>query len=329
MMSRYGYGVLLIAGLALARAGADAPEWLRYQGHLVNVSGQAVTGELEMAVALFDAETGGTMIHSQHIGQVRVDGGAYAFNWGGAGLTDALTNDACWLQVHIDGDAMTPRERLDAVPYARRARIARQTIGPQSGAPHGGIALWSGALVDIPAGWALCNGANGTPDLRGRFVMGAAAGADPGATGGADSYILSTAQMPSHTHTASSGTAGSHTHTASSGSAGAHTHSGSTSSAGGHAHTFRVGNCYGYVSYHTDYSGGRGSGGGDTSFRTHDGGSHAHSLSSVSTAGDHSHTVTVNAGGAHTHTVSTTSTGGGEAIDNRPAFYALAFIMKL
>lgn len=35
------------------------------------------------------------------------------------------------------------------------------------------IVIWSGAIVDIPAGWVLCNGANGTPDLRNKFVIGA------------------------------------------------------------------------------------------------------------------------------------------------------------
>ncbi|KKM98869.1 hypothetical protein LCGC14_1153640 [marine sediment metagenome] len=35
------------------------------------------------------------------------------------------------------------------------------------------ICLWSGAVIDILAGWALCDGNNGTPDLRDRFVIGA------------------------------------------------------------------------------------------------------------------------------------------------------------
>jgi len=39
--------------------------------------------------------------------------------------------------------------------------------------PTGGICLWFGAIVDIPAGFVLCNGANGTPDLRNRFLVGA------------------------------------------------------------------------------------------------------------------------------------------------------------
>lgn len=35
------------------------------------------------------------------------------------------------------------------------------------------IVLWGGAIVDIPAGWALCDGNGGRPDLRDKFVIGA------------------------------------------------------------------------------------------------------------------------------------------------------------
>lgn len=38
---------------------------------------------------------------------------------------------------------------------------------------QGMIVLWSGAIVDIPDGWVLCDGDNGTPDLRNRFIVGA------------------------------------------------------------------------------------------------------------------------------------------------------------
>lgn len=39
--------------------------------------------------------------------------------------------------------------------------------------PVGGIIMWSGTTGNIPADWALCDGSNGTPDLRGKFVLGA------------------------------------------------------------------------------------------------------------------------------------------------------------
>lgn len=38
------------------------------------------------------------------------------------------------------------------------------------------IVMWYGALAAIPAGWQLCDGTGGTPDLRGYFVKGTAAG---------------------------------------------------------------------------------------------------------------------------------------------------------
>jgi len=50
------------------------------------------------------------------------------------------------------------------------------------------IAIWSGAIADIPTGWHLCNGLDGTPDLRDRFVVGAGLQFDPGDTGGAETH---------------------------------------------------------------------------------------------------------------------------------------------
>ena len=38
---------------------------------------------------------------------------------------------------------------------------------------RGVIVLWSGAIAEVPPGWGLCNGSQGTPDLRDRFVVGA------------------------------------------------------------------------------------------------------------------------------------------------------------
>lgn len=47
------------------------------------------------------------------------------------------------------------------------------------------ICLWAGAVVDIPAGWALCDGNAGRPDLRDKFVIGAGDTYAPDDNGGA------------------------------------------------------------------------------------------------------------------------------------------------
>ncbi len=83
-----------------------------------------------------------------------------------------------------------------------------------SGVPRGAILMWSGAETAIPSGWVLCNGANGTPDLRNRFIVGSGTGSSyaVAATGGEASHTLSTAEMPSHNHTGSTNSGGTHTH---------------------------------------------------------------------------------------------------------------------
>ena len=68
-------------------------------------------------------------------------------------------------------------------------------------APVGTIVVWSGTVEDIPTGWALCDGQDGRPDLRGRFVLGAGGTYNPGDTGGAKEVKLTVAQLPSHSHT--------------------------------------------------------------------------------------------------------------------------------
>jgi len=50
--------------------------------------------------------------------------------------------------------------------------------------PIGGIIAWSGAIAAIPSNYALCDGNNGTPNLRDRFVIGAGTTYAVGATGG-------------------------------------------------------------------------------------------------------------------------------------------------
>jgi len=194
-------------------------------------------------------------------------------------------------------------------------RILQDRISAIEGAPAGVIVMWSGTLATIPDGWVLCDGGNGTPDLRQKFVMGAPAATNPGGTGGANSITLAIANLPSHTH--GKGTLGAD-------SAGAHTHGEGTlgaDSVGSHTH-----------SYNDYYTANQGLLTAEGTWGTHwaVGADHART---TGPAGGHSHTVSGStaSGGAHPHTISgsTASTGGGTAFDNRPAYYEIAYIMKL
>lgn len=89
--------------------------------------------------------------------------------------------------------------------------------------PRGIITMWSGATNAVPSGWALCDGNNGTPNLKDRFIVGAGQSYGVGNVGGSITQTpsvwtnaagtgiqvagtaITEAQMPWHTHSGSVG----------------------------------------------------------------------------------------------------------------------------
>jgi len=67
----------------------------------------------------------------------------------------------------------------------------------------GMIQLWSGSIASIPAGWVLCDGNNGTPNLLNRMVMAAGDVYAPDATGGTSGHTHTCDET--HTHVLASG----------------------------------------------------------------------------------------------------------------------------
>jgi hypothetical protein len=165
-----------------------------------------------------------------------------------------------------------------------------------SGFPAGGIIMWSGTIATIPSGWALCNGANGTPDLRDRFIVGAGNSYAVGATGGSANAIV-----VSHTHTASTNTTGTHTHYIMEG----------------------AGYSYSYAS----------TGVPDQSLSNglNDGGASSYLMSgpNTTTGQPKANMGLTSNNGSHSHTVTVDSTGSSGTNANLPPYYALAYIMKL
>lgn len=78
--------------------------------------------------------------------------------------------------------------------------------------PAGTIVMWSGDVEDIPARWALCDGQNGTPDLRDRFIVGAGSKYAVRDEGGQEAVELTVEHLPEHAHPTSMAQAGKHKH---------------------------------------------------------------------------------------------------------------------
>lgn len=168
----------------------------------------------------------------------------------------------------------------------------------------GMIIMWSGSVGTIPTGWRLCDGTNGTPDLRGKFIIGAGDTYSSGASGGAASASLTTSAGGGHTHGDTGGTAitlsqiPSHTHRLYAQASGG---AGDTESFA-NASAAVAGNANGTKAYTLNNAGGTQlveSAGGTSGTAT----PHTHTTTSVA---DHTHTATV---------------------DTVPPYYALCFIM--
>lgn len=102
----------------------------------------------------------------------------------------------------ITGNTDSVGSGANEPPYYEAAYLANTSGG--NSIPDKIICLWIGTLASIPTNWVLCDGANGTPDLRGQYVRGATTIAGLGGTGGS----------LTHTHTATGHThaVASHTH---------------------------------------------------------------------------------------------------------------------
>lgn len=161
------------AGTTLSKLGIGAT------GTVLTVAGGVPTwAAVPTQVASFNAGTTGFTPNTATTGAVTLSGTLIAGN-GGTGLTTTGTS----------GNVLTSNGS---------AWVSSPSF------VSGMIMLWSGAIVNIPTGWLLCDGTNSTPDLRSKFVTGAGTLA-VNATGGSADLVV-----PSHTHTA---TDSGHTHT--------------------------------------------------------------------------------------------------------------------
>lgn len=129
-----------------------------------------------------------------------------------SGATETLTatdNATRYINLHcnnggsyltLDSSSTTPDDAITlGLVTAASGDITVLTdysIGMPGAFPPGGIVAWSGALGNIPSGWLLCDGNNGTPNLIDRFLQGITTSTtEPGTTGGAHSITIGTSGL--------------------------------------------------------------------------------------------------------------------------------------
>ena len=143
--------------------GSAIPQLINYQGTLTDTTGNTVPdGQYGVVFNIYDVPTGGTSLWAEtwnnttspvitNKGNFNVLLGAYN-SIPASFFTDHSTT---YLGIKVGNDSeMMPRQRISSVAYAFTAG--------SGGIPQGAIVMWSGAIDQIPEGWAICDGNNGT-----------------------------------------------------------------------------------------------------------------------------------------------------------------------
>ncbi|WP_372519809.1 phage baseplate protein [Candidatus Ruminimicrobiellum ovillum] len=205
---------------------ADVPNEIRYNGKLKEYRTE-VNATKTMNFKIYSQPAGGTAKWESGNQSVVVSSGIFSVVLNPE--IDWRQRD-CYLEIEIENKKLEPREKLTSVPYSLHSNTTESatvkedsefsvTVGndkkfvvDSSGAktivgtteyfmvPKGAIIIWSGSINDIPAGWVLCDGTNGTPDLRDRFILGAGRNYAVDTTGGEESVALTINNIPAHSH---------------------------------------------------------------------------------------------------------------------------------
>ena len=213
---------------------ADVPNEIRYNGKLKEYRVE-VNGTKQMNFKLYSQLTGGTALWESGTENIKVSSGIFTYVIEPPKTQVDWRNKDIYLEIEIDGKKLEPREKILSVPYALHSATSENilvvegsefsvTVGntkkfyvdkdnakfvDENGTefymvPKGAIIIWSGAADRIPEGWALCDGTNGTPDLRGKFVLGAVYETgnqySVGQSSGEATHTLTVEEMPSHSH---------------------------------------------------------------------------------------------------------------------------------
>jgi len=253
------------------------------------------------------AISAGKIVNSANSSIVTVTGSRVAINNTNPGSELDVTGTGTFTGLKVNGTAaVTGTSTLADVSASSITASGNVTVGTSGKfvgygtIPVGGIIMWKGTVSEIPDGWALCNGQNGTPDLQGRFVLGAGTGTGltartVGSTGGAESVTLTVANMPSHNHTTTISNDGNHQHK--------------------YTDHFFSGDGYTYTGTQGAVSNGENNWPG-TNYAMDGNNPLWYRNMTTDTAGSHSHTATVS------------SSGSGTSFSALPPYYVLAYIMR-
>jgi hypothetical protein len=120
--------------LMASLASAEIPKRINYQGRLIDpTTGDPLTGARNMTFRIFDGAIAGTLLWSETKVDTADATGIFSTVLGSDTPIDISFEAACWLEVEVNGETLTPRREIVSVPYAFHAAFSDSVGGKGDG----------------------------------------------------------------------------------------------------------------------------------------------------------------------------------------------------
>ena len=123
----------ILSVLMLSNSALAVPIQVNQQGRLLYADGEGLTGSHQLIFQLYDEQTGGDIQWAESI-TVQFNNGYYSTMLGTDEETNPLDNSIfanypLYLELKVNGEALSPRHQLTSVPYAQIAGVAESVDG--------------------------------------------------------------------------------------------------------------------------------------------------------------------------------------------------------
>jgi hypothetical protein len=148
------YLIIFVMGISVLGFAADIPMVITHQGYITDKNGVGVNGSLNMSIGIYKSVDGDDLLWEEDLGSVNVRDGFYFIRIGDkGGLSDIFSGySVLFLEVRVNGKALSPRQGIGSVPYAFVANDAVGDIHPRSVIVGGKKVIdengnWTGGMV--------------------------------------------------------------------------------------------------------------------------------------------------------------------------------------
>ena len=122
---------LLTLSSSVLSALTVVPSKINYQGVITSTDGSPIVSTTNTITAyLYGTESGGTALYSESFVNVNSDtNGIYSIEIGDVGLQSVLEgNNELWLELIINQQTLSPRQKINSVPYSLVAKAAESVV---------------------------------------------------------------------------------------------------------------------------------------------------------------------------------------------------------